>query len=389
MADLVLLLAPISLFLVLVGHLATFFLLSRKRVPCRPPPAITILKPVKGAEPGLYENLASLAAQDYPDFEMLVGAEDARDPALAVARQVQRDFPAGRVKVFTGARRMGLNPKVNLLASLADKAAHDLVLISDSNVRVCPAYLRETASELTGPEVGLVTNVLVGTGTGAGAVLENLHLNSFVASSASLVRVAAGRACVIGKSMLFRLSDLQKLGGFWAVRNVLAEDFVIGRSFELAGFKVALSPYLVHAVNDGWTVERFVNRHLRWAQMRRRVSPAAYCAEVMLNPVLWIALSGCALALSRRGLDLRFVGIGAAGIAVKCASDALLSRRLAGRFPRLTVIALVPVKDLLIAGLWAVGAFRRKIDWRGHVLRIEAGSELTEPVSPEAQMEVA
>src|SRR5476651_1710539 len=140
MADLVLLLAPISLFLVLAGHAATFFLLSRKRSPCRPPPPITILKPLKGAEAGLYENLASLAAQDYPDFEMLIGAEDARDPALSVARQVQSDFPAVRIKVFAGARRLGLNPKVNLLSHLADRADNDLVLISDSNVRVCPLY---------------------------------------------------------------------------------------------------------------------------------------------------------------------------------------------------------------------------------------------------------
>jgi ceramide glucosyltransferase len=388
MADLVLLLAPISLFLTLFGHAATFFLLSRKRRPAVPAPAVTILKPIKGVEPGLYANLASLAAQDYPDFEMLIGAEDARDPALTVARQVQHDFPAVRIKVFSGARRLGLNPKVNLLSHLADRAANDLVLISDSNVRVCPAYLRETAAEL-GPGVGLVTNVLVGTGSGRGALLENLHLNSFVASAASLARVAAGRACVIGKSMLFRLSDLQKLGGFEAVRNVLAEDYVIGRSFELAGYRVALSPYLVHAINDGWTVERFVNRHLRWAQMRRRVSPLAYFGEVMLNPVLWIAISGCALAFSRRGLDLRLFAIGASGIAVKCASDALLSRRLSGRFPRPLAVALVPAKDLLIAGLWAVGAFRRKIDWRGNVLRIEAGSELREPHSEEAHLEVA
>jgi ceramide glucosyltransferase len=189
---------------------------------------------------------------------------------------------------------------------------------------------------------------------------------------------------VIGKSMLFRLSDLSKLGGFWAVRNVLAEDYVIGRAFELAGYEVALSPYVVQAMSDGWTLERFVNRHLRWAQMRRWVSPLAYFGEVLLNPVLWIALSGCALTVSKRGLDLRLLAVGAAGIAVKCAGDALLSRRLAGRFPRFSELAFIPFKDLLIAGLWGVGAFRRTIDWRGHVLRIEAGSVLTDPAPSDA-----
>jgi ceramide glucosyltransferase len=388
MVELLLLLVPISLFLTLLGHAATFFLLSRKRMPAAPLPAVTILKPVKGAEPGLYENLVSLAAQDFPEFEMLVGAEDARDPGLAVARQVQRDFPEVRVRIFAGARRWGLNPKVNLLAFLAERALHDTVLISDSNVRVCPAYLRETAVELTRPGVGLVTNVLAGHGEGGGAMLENLHLNSFIASASSLVRVASGRACVIGKSMMFRLSDLAELGGFWAVRNVLAEDFVIGRSFELAGYEVALSPYVVGTINDGWTLERFVNRHLRWAQMRRRVAPVAYFGEVLLNPVLWIALAACALTVQRRGLDLRLAAVGAAGVAVKCAGDALLSRRLSGRFPNLSEVFLMPIKDLLVAAVWAVGAFRRKIDWRGHLLRIEAGSVLTEPAS-EAGLEAA
>lgn len=388
MADFLLLLVPISLFLTLFGHAATFFLLSRKRAAAATPPPVTILKPVKGEEPGLYENLASFAQQDFPEYEVLVGAEDASDGALPVVRKVQRDFPRAPIRIVTGALRLGLNPKVNLLASLARHAAHDVVLISDSNVRAQSSYLRETAAELARPGVGLVTNVLTGRGRGSGATLENLHLHSFVASGASLARVAAGRACVIGKSMMFRQSDLSKLGGFWGVRNVLAEDYVIGRSFELAGYEVALSPCLVEVTNEGWTLERFVNRHLRWAQMRRRVAPLAYLAEVLLNPVVWIALSLCALTVSRRGPDLRVVAVGAGALFLKCAADALLCRRLSGRFPPLSAIALIPLKDLLVAALWAVGAFRRKIDWRGNVLRIEAGSLLRE-VPAQAELEAA
>jgi ceramide glucosyltransferase len=381
MADVLLLLAPISLFITLLAHAATFFLLSRKREESAVPPPVTILKPVKGAEPRLYENLASLALQKGIEFELLIGAEDPEDPALDIAREVKNDFPATKIRVIPGARNFGLNPKVNLLAALSDHACHDTVLISDSNVNVGPDYLRETAAELMQPGVDLVTNTIVGVGNGVAGTLENLHLNSFVASAASLARVAAGRACVIGKSMLFRLSDLRKLGGFWAVRNVLAEDYVIGRSFELAGYKVALSPYLIHAVNDGWTLERFLNRHLRWAQMRRRVSPVAYAGEVLLNPVVWILLA----VITHHGLLMA----ACSGIAVKCASDSLLSRRLQGRFPSLRELGLIPVKDLLVAGVWGVGAFRRKINWRGHVLRIEEGSVLTEPHATQLSEEAA
>src|SRR5204863_4203424 len=195
-------------------------------------------------------------------------------------------------------------------------------------------------AELADPAVGLVTNVVVGEGSGLGALLETLHLNSFVAAATSLARVAGGRACVIGKSMLLRRSDLDRLGGLREVRNVLAEDFVIGRLYELAGYRVALSPCLVRCVNDGWTVERFLNRHVRWAQMRRRISPFAYLAELLLNPILWIALATLSLWATGPGRDVRFVAIAAAGIAVKCASDALLGRRLLGRLPRLLEILL-------------------------------------------------
>lgn len=369
---LLLLLAPISLAVTLLTHVAVFLVLAprRRKAVCTPP--ITILKPVKGADQGLYQNLASFAAQDYPDYQLLIGADDPLDPALEVARRVQRDHPAARIEVLSGARKLGLNPKVNLLSSLSDHAAHEHLLISDSNVRVGPRYLRETAAELADPRVGLVTNVIVGHGEGLGALLENLHLASFVAGAACFARVASGRACVIGKSMLFRRSDLDALGGWWPLRSVLAEDYVLGRSFELAGFRVAVSPYVIATVNDGWTVERFVNRHLRWAQMRRRLSPAAFLGELFLNPVLWIVLA------SLVARDVRLFALAAFGIAVKCASDALVLRRL-GPAPRLAQILVVPFKDLLVAGIWTVGAFRRTVNWRGNRMRIEEGSRL-EPV---------
>ncbi len=273
-------LAPVSLLITLLAHAAVFVALSPRLPGDGPAPPITVLKPVKGDEPGLYENLASLARQDYPAYEILIGADDARDPALETARQVQEDFPQVPIGIHVGARPLGLNPKVNLLSALFDRARNDAVLISDSNVRVGPEYLREMAAEMADPAVGLVTNMVVGEGAGVGALLETLHLNSFVAAATSLARVAVGRACVIGKSMLLRRSDLERLGGLHQVRNVLAEDFVIGRMYELAGFRVALSPYLVRCMNDGWTVERFLNRHLRWAQMRRRIAPAAYLGEL-------------------------------------------------------------------------------------------------------------
>jgi len=158
-------LAPVSLLLTLLAHAAVFIVLSPRRTGDAPVLPITVLKPVKGAEPGLYENLASLARQDHPAYEILVAAEDARDPALEIARRVQEDFPHVSIRIHPGARAFGLNPKVNLLAALFERARYDAVLISDSNVRVGPEYLGEMAAEMADPAVGLVTNIVVGTST--------------------------------------------------------------------------------------------------------------------------------------------------------------------------------------------------------------------------------
>ncbi|GAC1337168.1 MAG: ceramide glucosyltransferase [Myxococcales bacterium] len=369
-------LALLSLGFTLVAHATAFWLVSpRRRRSDGYAPPLSILKPVKGADDGLFENLCSLARQDYPDYQLIIGAADPRDPALEVARRVQAAHPRVRITVVAGCRPLGLNPKVNLLAALAEHARWDHVLISDSNVRASPAYLRETAAELADPGVALVTNLLVGEETdGLGGILENLHLNSFVASAASFARVLGGRACVIGKSMLFRRSDLDLLGGFATFSDVLAEDYLIGRAFELFGFKVAVSPHVLTTVNRGWTLERFANRHLRWAQMRRRLCLPAYLGELLFNPVVWVVLAACASAGERS--QARTATTWAAAVALKCGGDALLSARLRGRPERLRNVLLIPAKDLLMAGFWCVGAFRRTIDWRGNRLRIESGSRL-------------
>ena len=122
---------------------------------------------------------------------------------------------------------------------------------------------------------------------------------------------------------------------------------------------------------DGWTLERFVSRHLRWAQMRRCIAPGAFVGELLLNPVLWLSLAVAAL-----GLDVRFIALAACGAAVKCAADAALIKRLSGRAPRPLQLLLIPFKDLLNAGIWAVAFFRREVNWRGNRMRIGAGSVL-------------
>jgi ceramide glucosyltransferase len=258
------------------------------------------------------------------------------------------------------------------------------LLISDSNVRVDDTYLRDLAAEMADPTVGLVSNLVAGDGEESlGAALENLHLNSWVVAGVSTSSMCR-HPIVIGKSMMLRRSDLEQLGGLESVADVLGEDYLLGRAFARAGHNVVVSPHVVRTINAHWDLRRFLSRHLRWTQMRRWIAPRLYAFEPLVNP-LPILLGLGTYVLLRDGEDtsawLSAIGLAMAG---KVGSDAVLTRRLRGRWPSALGVLAVPLMDVLVLGLWCVAWIHRCVDWRGNKLRIGPGSALTLPAVDEA-----
>jgi ceramide glucosyltransferase len=336
---------------------------SRRNLPVHTPP-VTIFKPLKGLDEGLEENLRSFFQLDYPEFQIVFGAVDTGDPAVEVVRRLMAEFPKQDAHLVVGAPVFGLNPKVENLAAMDRHRKHDTILISDSNVRVRPSYLRETACYLAEPGVGLVTNLFTGVGeVQPGAVLENLQLNGFIAGGVALaafLRVP----CVVGKSMLMPARVLQEVGGFAGVRNLLAEDQAIAIRVRKAGYAIRLSHHVINNVNRERSFRWFMNRHSRWFKIRRRMAPVPFLGEPLSNlgtiALVWALTDESGIAWE---VPLALLALG-------MVRDAVQSRWLRGSFPRLRHVLLSPVKDLLLLPVWFDALVNRRVDWRGHRLLV-------------------
>jgi ceramide glucosyltransferase len=217
---------------------------------------ISIIKPLKGLDDNLFDNLESFCKQDYPEYEVILSLENRNDPAYRVAEKIKNKYP-DRVTIVIDNSSKALNPKVRNMMTAYKISKYDYFLISDSNVYVDSDYLKKTSASMS-EDVGLITNLIVGTGGKSfGAVLENLKLNSFILLSVCLLDKFLKMPCSIGKSMLMRKKDFEEIGGFSAVQDVLAEDYLIGKLIHEKGKKVVLSNYMIENVNEYWSIKRF------------------------------------------------------------------------------------------------------------------------------------
>lgn len=335
-------------------------------------PAVSVLKPLCGADAGLADNLRSFFVQEGCEYELVFGVESERDPAVACVRALMAEFPAvpARLAVHHGGRAQ--NPKVRNLLGMLPHARHDLILISDSNVRAPADYVAEAVATRQATGAGVVTHVFTGSGErNLGAALENVQLNGFCAAGACLPTLF-GDAAVIGKSMLMSRTELESLGGLERVAHVLAEDFVLGKMYQHGGHRVAVARTVLHNVTRGTTLRAFFARHRRWATLRYRLRPIAFALEPLTSPLVLTALTAHQLGL--RALVL--------ALAVYLVRDVGGWVALRGLDRAWLPLMLAPLRDVFALGAWAVAPLSLHVKWRGHRVRLGAGTLLFQPGAP-------
>jgi ceramide glucosyltransferase len=351
---------------IVAGLGAVVTLTRRPRILMARPPGVSILKPLCGSDPGLRQNLESFFRQDHPDFELVFGVVDERDPALSVVRELAGAFPRVPCRIIVHSGHGALNPKVDNLLGMLPHAKHDLALVSDSNVRAPAHYVRELASLYVTERPGLVTNLFAGVGEDSlGAALDNVQLSGFCAAGIALPTLL-GDAVLVGKSALFSRRKLERLGGLRQLSDVLAEDFVMGKTFARAGGRILVAPTVLENVTRSITLRAMLARHLRWTMMRFRLCPIAAVLEpvaspLALLPLAWLLLGPWAIAWAALMLGFRDLG----GWLV-----------LRGSTRWYLPLLLAPLREILVLAVWCVAPLKQHVSWRGKRFRLGAGTLL-------------
>lgn len=324
-------------------------------------PPVSILKPLKGLDDNLFDNLESICVQDYPNYEIIFSLQDYNDPAYKVARKIKDKYPNKDIHIIVEKCTEGLNPKINNLIPAYRITKYEYILISDSNIAVRQNYLKDIMIHMQDPDVGLVSNLIQGTGGRTlGSIFENLHMNSFIIGSVCFLEKFLKMPCVVGKSMLMRKTDLETIGGFEAVKDVLAEDYIIGKKMQKRGKKVILSNHIIRNINEYWGIKRFVNRHTRWGKLRFKIGGIKYFFELLGNPVFMSFLPIALWEPSKLTISFAiFVS------SLKILGDIYLGKVIKADINSFLYI-FSPIKDIIIGFIWFIPILSNTVVWRGN-----------------------
>jgi len=360
---------------VLAWFLAVGWVISTRVKPIRSgarsgPRGLTILKTLCGTDEELEHNLRSFLAADHEPLQLVFGAADPFDPALLLVRRLAKEYPRREIAIVYGADPAIPNPKVALLEHLFRHARHDVILLSDSNVRLVPGEIARVLPLFDDPRVGMVYQPVVAGGERTvPAAVENLHYTEYATFFTIGCRLLAGQHTVNAKGQWVRRRALDDVDGFARVRDRGADDYELSRQVARAGWTLRAADVPVHVIQRDWSWSRLTARNLRHAGLRWRICPWAYPLELVFNP---IPLALPLLATGRRDLAL----LAAAVIVAKVLMEVTAARLIRGVPLAARFVAVIPLKDLYIFGCWFVALFARTTVWRGRRYRFGDGGRI-------------
>jgi len=339
-------------------------------------PPVSNLKPVRGLDPDAYENFASFCRQDYPDYELLFCVGDKDDPVLPVLQKLELDFPERRIRVLFGSGGKGSNDKVVKLARLVSEAQHEVVVISDSDVRVRPDYLRRVVAPLADPEVGAATCFYVPIEDASFTdSLQTIGMFSDFYAGILVARQLDGVKFALGPTIATTRTRLAAFGGYESIDHRPADDLLVGRLIAEQGYEVKLLSYTISTVADYQSLSELLHKRLRWIVVMRHMRPWGHLGLLLTQGLPWslVAIAihpsmGVALAYLGAYFALRFSMtwmIGIWGLKQKA-----LWKKL----------GLIPVWDTLAFFIWVTSFGRNSIRWRDGEYYIRDGRLV--PVTP-------
>lgn len=333
------------------------------------PPPVTILKPLCGAEPGLYDNLRSFCCQDYPTFEIVFGVRDPADPACPIVERLRAEFPTLPIKLVSNPKLYGSNRKVSNLINMLPHATHDLLVMSDSDALVDPGYLATVTAPLLERDIGLVTCLYHAIPTRAvWSRLGAMYVNEWYMPMVRLSWVFGYRGYVSGQTLCMRHSTLRSIGGFHMLADQLAEDHRLGQLVQALNLKIELSPYVVKGEHHEPDLGSVVRHELRWMRTIRALRPRSFLG-IFLTFSLPMALLGLVLAASAPASSSLAWGLFGGAVIARVALH--LAHRI-GNGRAVSDLWLVPLCDLMILWVWCRSLFTSRVAWRNDEFDVDA-----------------
>lgn len=333
-------------------------------------PPVTVLKPLCGAEPGLYENLRSFCRQDYPEFQVVFGVSDRNDPALAVVARLIAEFPGLPIEVVVDPQQHGGNRKVSSLINMIGRARHDVLVMADSDAGVGPDYLATVTAPLLDRKVGLVTCIYRGEPTARiWSRLGAMYVNEWYMPSVLLAWLFGHRGYASGQTLCMRRETLQRIGGLRAIADHLADDYRLGELVRGLGLRIALSHYLTKSEHHEPSLDLLVQHEMRWMRTLRILRPRSFPLIFFgfSLPLAVLGLMCCAVEGSPSSLDWTLFQVTLlARVAIH------LAHRLQGERPLLADLWLLPARDLLLCWVWWRTFFASTVTWRGGEFDVDA-----------------